>query len=326
MHRVQKSSVAANWAPSASIPFLKKRAQILADVRAFLESRGMWEVETPILSWCTTTNPLLECIPVAIKHMHNRDCYLQTSPEFGMKRLLCAGSGSIFQITKSFRGGELGKNHNVEFTMLEWYQLGYSLFDMMEEVEALCRKILLCPPMKRMSYREWFLGIVEIDPDTATQDDLRAVCEQHGIDQSLLAEQNSSLWTDWLLTHVLEPALQTPTIIYHYPASQAALSQLTKTEPAYAERFEVYVRGVELANAYHELQDPVEQLNRAKADNEVRQASGLPLLPEPHHLVAALEVGLPDCSGVALGFDRLVMLALSAETLAEVVAFPFERA
>jgi lysyl-tRNA synthetase class 2 len=303
-------------------------------MRAFFSARGVLEVETPILSPAATTDLHLESFqtsytgPGAPK---GATLYLHTSPEFPMKRLLAAGSGAIYQLCRVFRQGEAGRRHNPEFTLLEWYRPGIDHHALMDEVEALIAPILaarITAPSERLTYREAFLRHAGFDPHAATLDELRATAQGFGIQGDFGAERDA--WLDLVLTHAVEPRLGRGrlTFLYAYPASQAALARTVQDEEGtpVAERFELYFEGVELANGFHELADADEQRRRFAADNAARRARGLPEMPPDARLIAALAAGLPDCSGVALGVDRLVMLAARAESLEAVMAFTVERA
>jgi lysyl-tRNA synthetase class 2 len=247
-----------------------------------------------------------------------------------MKRLLAAGSGAIYQISKAFRDGEQGRRHNPEFTLLEWYRPGWDHHRLMDEVAALLSRILGVPPAERRTYREAVREYAGVDPWTCSADELRERASELDLGEvaGLDADDRGS-WLDLLLSLVVEPQLGRgrPTLLYDYPPDQAALARVRgEGEGAVAERFEAYVEGVELANGYHELLDPVEQRRRFESDLERRAEAGLPAVPVDERLLAALAAGLPPCAGVALGVDRLVMLAVGASSLEEVLAFPADRA
>jgi lysyl-tRNA synthetase class 2 len=250
-----------------------------------------------------------------------------------MKRLLAAGSGSIYQICKVFRGGELGRLHNPEFTLLEWYRLGFDHHNLMDEVEALVRECLpsstRAGPARRMRYREAFESWAGVDPFSASPEALARCLERHGIGATVGLEcSDRDAWLDLILTQIVEPRLQDEgwVFLYDYPPSQASLARVRAGNPPVAERFELYVDGIELANGFHELGDATEQRRRFEADLAQRRDRGLPVPPKDECLLAALEHGLPDCAGVALGVDRLVMVAAGAGALRDVMAFPIERA
>jgi len=248
-----------------------------------------------------------------------------------MKRLLAAGSGPIYQIGRVFRQGEAGRRHNPEFTLLEWYRPGFDHHALMDEVEALVTPVLatrLTAPAERLTYREAFQRHAGLDPHAATLEELRTTAQRFGMARDIGDERDP--WLDLILTHAVEPQLGRGrlTFLHSYPASQAALARTARDEQGVlvAERFELYVEGVELANGFHELSDATEQRRRFEADNAARRAHGLPEMPQDERLLAALAAGLPDCAGVALGVDRLVMLAAGATSLDQVIAFPIDRA
>jgi lysyl-tRNA synthetase class 2 len=318
------------WRPSASLEQLQLRARILARIRAFFAERNVMEVETPLLAEGGSTDPHLEsfvcryCGPGAAE---GRDLYLQTSPEFAMKRLLAAGSGPIFQICKAFRNGEAGAHHNPEFTMLEWYRPGFDHLMLMNDVDALVSLILETPPADRITYRELCLTQLGIDPYTVTGEQLCTCAELNGIHTADFAEGlDIDGWLALLFTHVLEPTLgqERPLFVYDYPSSQAMLAQVRPDLPPVAERFELYCKGMELANGFHELADSAEQARRFTSDLQRREALGLPMVVMDRQLLAALAHGLPDCAGVALGVDRLLLLAAGLSNLDGVLAFPIK--
>jgi lysyl-tRNA synthetase class 2 len=309
------------WRPTASLDKLKARAQLYQQVRGFFRSRGLLEVETPVLSRAANTDPHIVSLEIS-----GQNGFLQSSPEFAMKRLLASGCGPIFQICKAFRQGESGRRHNPEFTLLEWYQPEFDHFSLMSEVAQLVNHVLGDRPVEQVSYRNAFQNSLGIDPYQVTDSELAQLAKQHtGFDRENHASENRDTWLDLLMSHVIEPELGKGklTFIYHYPASQCALAKLTKDEQgvAVAERFELYVDGMELANGYHELTDANEQQRRFDADQKIRQIKGLQQLPSDFHLVAALEHGLPECAGVALGLDRLLMLKTGASDISQVLAF-----
>lgn len=321
------------WQPTISISALKKRAEILAKIREFFAIRGIIEVETPILSQATVTDPHLGSLTTfcpVVGQNHPQKFYLQTSPEFAMKRLLVAGSGPIYQIGKSFRADLRGNYHNPEFTMLEWYRPGFTHGDLMIEVDGLLRRILNCEVANCESYGDLFKKYCELDPYVASVAELRACAEKHQIDiHDADTIDEVTPWLYLLMMHLIEPHLgqnNRPTFVVDFPAAQAALAKVNPGPPAVAERFEVYWRGMELANGFHELCDADEQRRRFVADNEWRKANGLEEMPIDENFLAALEHGLPACAGVALGIDRLVMAALAETDLGNVLTFSIERA
>ncbi len=343
--------------PSAPIEHLRARAKLLARVRGFFDERGVLEVETPILCRAGAVDVHLDPFPVRIgpedgagDGEEESTRYLMTSPELCMKRLLAAGSGPIYQLTRAFRRGERGRLHNPEFTLLEWYRPGYDLDALMDEVEGLVREAFKATagdiagsradrapgwrqPFERITYQSAFVRALGIDPLTATVDELRRAAGDHGADVPPAMREgpvDAAAKDDWLhllMSTCIDDSLgaSRPTFLYGYPASQAALARISADDPRVAERFELYIAGIELANGYHELTDAREQRRRFEAANEERAARGKAPLPVDGAFLRALENGLPDCSGVALGLDRLVLLALGASRLDEVMAFPASR-
>ncbi|OTA20250.1 lysyl-tRNA synthetase [Xenorhabdus beddingii] len=317
----------ANWQPSAPIANLLKKAEILAEIRRFFADRGVLEVETPAMSQATVTD--VHLVPFQTRFVgpgaaDGLTLYLMTSPEYHMKRLLAAGSGSIYQMGKSFRNEEAGRHHNPEFTMLEWYRPHYDMYHLMNEVDDLLQQILDCESAESLSYQQAFIRYLDIDPLTASKEKLREVAAK--LDLSNIADQEEDRDTLLQLLFVMgvetQIGIEKPTFIYHFPASQAALAEISKEDHRVAQRFEVYFKGMELANGFRELTDSHEQRLRFEQDNRKREAMGLPVQPIDEYLLAALAHGMPDCSGVALGVDRLIMLALGAERISEVIAFP----
>lgn len=316
------------WCPSASLENLRVRAQILKSIRDFFAARNVTEVETPLLCHTSVTDPHIHSIPALFRsHSQEKLYYLQTSPEYAMKRLLAAGSGPIYQITKAFRQGEIGRFHNPEFTMLEWYRPGFNHHDLMNEMDELLQIVLKTSAAERKSYAELFQSHLGIDPHHAMLDELIACAEKNNVSvEGDISDRDT--WLHLLLSHCIEPLLSNdrPCFIYNFPASQAALARIQSTNPPVASRFEVYFKGIELANGFHELQDAKEQRKRFEKNLVERKRLGLSELLIDEHFLAALEHGLPDCAGVALGIDRLVMLAMNADCIQEMLSFDFERA
>ena len=318
-----------DWRPSASIETLRLRAKLLAQIRAFFSAREVLEVETPLLAAAPVTDLHLHALSCRYRGPgadRGRELYLQTSPEFAMKRLLAAGSGPIFQICKAMRDGEAGRRHNPEFTILEWYRPGWDHHRLMDEVGELLAEVLGTRPGERLTYAEAFERYASIDPHAASDEALRLRVEALGMDSTDGLRRDDLL--DLILTHVIEPKLGhcQPTLIHDYPASQASLARVRPGDPSLADRFEVFAEGVELANGYHELVDPEEQRRRFEADLEARHHAGLREVPIDERLLAALEHGLPDCAGVALGVDRLLMLKGGTRDIVDVLAFQTDRA
>ena len=317
----------SDWRPSASLDTLRLRARLLAQIRAFFHARDVWEVETPALSQAATPDPHIHSFALA-SPAGTRPYYLHTSPEFPMKRLLAAGSGSIYQICKVFRNGEAGRRHNPEFTLLEWYRSDFDHHALMHELDVLLRELvsehLLLKSTQYFSYQQAMQRFVGLDPFTANVDGLQDCAQRHGLEVASLGDDRDA-WLDLLVSHVLEPALprDCPVFIYDYPASQAALARV---QDQVAERFELYINGMELANGFHELADHAEQRRRFELENQHRRQMGLPAMPLDEPLLAALEQGLPDCAGVALGVDRLLMLIAGKMEIAAVLSFDSEHA
>ncbi|MBK1693612.1 EF-P lysine aminoacylase GenX [Chromatium weissei] len=323
------SEAGATWQPSAPLANLRARAELLAKLRKFFAEVGVLEVETPLLSTAAVTDAALASF--AVHHANGEPCgYLHTSPEFPMKRLLAAGSGAIYQICKVFRDGERGRRHHAEFTLLEWYRPDWNYQQLMDEVAAVVRLALAQPtlPIEKISYRELFRNRLALDPWTVSTAELQTAAQTAGITNAQQLELTHDGWLDLLLTHCLEKHLgqNTLTFIYDYPPSQAALARIRMDAKPVAERFELYLQGIELANGFTELGDAAEQRARFEADLAERQTQHLPLPPIDEHFLAALAAGLPDCAGVALGLDRLLMLAINTTHIDSVLAFPIERA
>jgi elongation factor P--(R)-beta-lysine ligase len=326
------NSLSPDWRPTASLDNLTLRSRLLSKIRSFLAERGLVEVETPACSAAAVTDPALDSLTTIFTGPgapSGKPLYLHTSPEFAMKRLLAAGSGPIYQICKVFRDGESGRFHNPEFTLLEWYRLGFDHHQLMDEVLALMRYVLPKPlPDTRLSYRELFQRHLGIDPHNASLNSLRGCAIERGVaGADKLQISDSDTWLDLLLTHCIEPELGSGILlIYDYPASQASLARIKPGRIPLAERFELYLNGVELANGFHELADAKEQRRRFQHDLDKRGWQNRPIPPLDEYFLAALEVGLPDCSGVALGIDRLLMCIAGADHIDQVLSFPIERA
>lgn len=318
----------SNWQPAASNNMLLARARLNRQIRAFFEQRNVLEVETPLLARSIGTDPALDPITAnyqAWPHAKQECLYLQTSPEFAMKRLLAANSGAIYQLGKAFRNGEVGRRHNPEFTMLEWYRPGFTLEQLMDEVAALVNEVLGVQSCQRRTYAEIFTSALQINPHSATLDTLQQVTLQH-IDLSQ-SKPDRTTCLELLYSHLIEPQLQEAVLIYDYPAEQAALAKVATNaqgQPV-ARRFELVIKGMEIANGYDELLDAAEQQARYEADKRVRTQRSLPAVNEDKLLLAALQSGLPACAGVALGVDRLLMLQSSSSDINTVLAFPYER-
>jgi elongation factor P--(R)-beta-lysine ligase len=302
---------------------------MLSMARAFFAHRGVLEVETPILSSAAVSDPQIESLTTQIAGMPSRS-YLCPSPEYAMKRLLAAGSGDIYQICKVFRDAERGRWHNPEFTMIEWYRLGFDDSALMDEVEMLVGQ-LLAPARtleraERLSYSAALQRHAGVDAFSSTDDELLEAARRNGISCEAELERDGRL--DLLMGLIVGPQLgrEKPCFVCDYPASQAALARLKPGVPRTAARFELYLDGLELANGFHELLQPAEQRARFVQDLSVRGARGQVQRPLDENLLAALEHGMPDSAGVALGFDRLVAIALGADRLADAMAFSIDNA
>jgi len=316
-----------DWRPSAPLQNLQQRALALAQIRHFFLERDVLEVETPLLASSTVPDVYIESIAAEVSDGNaSQQNFLQTSPEYFMKRLLASGSGSIYQIAKAFRQEEKGTRHNIEFTLLEWYRLSYSLDQLMTELEQLVQEILDCGPILRFTYREIFQQHLQIDPHEVTLDELQQLASTE-VDLSG-KDLSKTDYLQLLLSNSIEPQLPPFCIIYDYPKEQAALSTLAVDEQGVvvAKRFELFGHGMELANGYFELSDAAEQRVRFEADNAARKEKGLQTHDADEKLIAALESGLPSCSGVAVGVDRLLMLLVDAKNISEVISFDSERA
>lgn len=324
-----------DFLPKANLETLRQRSEVLRRVRRFFEERHFVEVETPLLSHDIVVDRYLHPIGICKHQVTGASCdadqklWLQTSPEFGMKRILTAGAQSIYQIGKAFRQSETGKMHNPEFTMLEWYRVDDDMEHGMDLLAELVEQILEKPRTERISYREAFTRFAMIDPFTCSVQEMQKAAEDAGVWVLLPLDQSSrDDWLNLILSRVVEPRLgcDAATIVYDWPASQSALAIVRDGQPPVAERFEIYVDGVELANGYHELLDADEFSQRNSVNNQQRVKDGSPLLPEESRLLKAMKHGLPGCAGVAMGMDRLVMLAVGADSIEEVLAFPIDRA
>jgi lysyl-tRNA synthetase class 2 len=310
---------------------LHLRARRYASLRAFFAERGVAEVETPILSRAGNTGPNIDGFSTTFTGPVGagpRQRFLRTSPEYPLKRLLAGGFGDCYELGRVFRNGEAGASHNPEFTMLEWYRVGFDHRRMMLECAQLVRAALALverdAEVTAFSYREWFRRGLGIDPFMADERMLRGPLQEFRIDSDGLTRDD---WLDLLVTHRLQPALPNGaiTMVYDFPASQCSLARIRPGQPPVAERFELYLGRQELANGYHELNDATEQRARFEHDNARRRARGQPELPLDENLLAVLD-RLPDCAGVALGVDRLLMGLLGTTDIRGVLAFPFAAA
>ncbi len=306
---------------------LKARARLYAQIRDFFQQRAVLEVETPISAIYGNPDPNIESMQTRYKMQGAKEeqvLYLQTSPEFAMKRLLAEGSGSIYQLCKVFRNGEKGRYHHPEFTLLEWYQLNYSLEALMQEVADLIQLLLnQSIPVCFYPYYTLFDTFLDLNVIQTTSSQLqnKAIELKLNSASELILDKNG--WLDYLISLYIIPKLNPEQLsfIYHYPPEQASLAQIKASSPPVAERFELVYRGLELANGFHELRDPKEQLARFEQENQQRKAQNLSIIPLDMNLIKALEKGLPDCSGVALGIDRVLMIQQNVTDLIQVLTF-----
>ncbi|WP_454785605.1 elongation factor P--(R)-beta-lysine ligase [Legionella sp. WA2024007413] len=312
------------WQPSAPIEHLRQRAKLLAKIRSFFTERDYLEVETPIMARYGTTDVYLSNIKATFR---GKSYCLQTSPEYHMKRLLAAGSGSIFQIARVFRDDELGRWHNPEFTLLEWYRLGIDHHALMDEMDDFLHIVMQSKPLIRKTYQQAFLEACDVDPFSAPITQFKQILRRYELDNVLAPqEEDRDQYLFLLMSHIVEPFLSketAPVAVYNFPESQAALAKINQ---GVAERFEVYYQGVELANGFHELTDATAQENRFTQDQMLRREKGFPSVEADQYLLQALKHGLPSCSGVALGIDRLLALALAQFEISQIISFDFNRA
>jgi lysyl-tRNA synthetase class 2 len=318
-----------DWRPGATLDILKLRARVLQNTRAFFLARGVLEVETPIVSAACSSDRHIQSLRSKLK---GQPAFLHTSPEFAMKRLLACYGEPIYQVCKVFRDDELGPLHNPEFSMLEWYRPGFDMFALMDEVQALVASFYdqQAPGFSRISYREAFERTAGFNPHAVNAAECRQCAQAHNIECPVGLGDEVDEWLDWLLTQLVLPALSPTayTFIYEYPASQCALAKLAVNAQGdtVAQRFELLYGELELANGYFELQDVSEQRRRFDADNAARRESGLTPAVNDTHLLAALEHGLPECSGVALGLDRLLMVLSDSHQIHDVLSFSWRNA
>lgn len=321
-----------DWQPTASLDALRLRGAFNRLAREFFHARGVLEVETPVLSRGGNTEPNIASFSLEFSGRTDgapRTRWLRTSPEFALKRLLAAGIGDCYELGRVFRDGEAGGRHNPEFTLLEWYRVGWDHLRLLDETVALVRAALALvgreAALQVMTFRDLYWQQLRLDPLTAGVETLRNALGEVAIDPDGLTRDD---WLDLLMTHRLQPAFARDQLlaVHDWPASQAALARIRPGDPPVAERFELYLGPLELANGYHELRDADEQRARFERDGRVRTARGLPAVPVDDGLLQALEHGLPACAGVALGVDRLLMALLETDRIADVLAFDFARA
>jgi len=298
---------------------------MLQDIRAFFDARDVLEVETPLLARHGASDPNMANLKVRVEA---GDRYLQTSPEYAMKRLLAAGFGDIYQMTRAFRSAEAGVRHNPEFSILEWYRVGMDHHALMQEVETLFHQLWagrLHGPADEFSYQQIFQQYLDIDPLSCANSELEAKADALGLMPEGALDRDGIL--DLLMSLAIVPELPKGrlTFVHAWPRSQASLARLLSDQPGCAARFEVYYGDLELANGFWELSDAREQAIRFTADNEKRESMGLPAVPADTDLLAALQSGLPNCAGVAVGLDRLLMALQGAGQISEVINFPWDR-
>lgn len=322
------------WQPTLTWENAQLRAKVISKIRDFFAARGVLEVETPALSAGTVTDIHLEGLKckynffVDSDFTHSDDLYLQTSPEFHMKRLLSSGYGCIYQIVKAFRHEEAGRYHNPEFTMLEWYRLGFDHFELMSEVADLLSQVLSCKVSTQISYQDVFLNKLNIDPLNTNREQLLAVIEEKNKTSDWLKRENNiDILLQFIFSEIIEPSIgqDAPCFIYNFPVSQASLARISPDDDRVAERFECYFKGIELVNGFNELTDGNLQYQRFQKDNQHRIEAGIDEKPIDNNFMSALSSGLPQCSGVALGIDRLIMLAIDATHIEQVISFPVNR-
>ncbi|MDE2220161.1 MAG: EF-P lysine aminoacylase GenX [Gammaproteobacteria bacterium] len=325
------NSAPPDWRPGASRARLRRRAQMLASIRAFFATRGVLEVDTPQLVNHAVTDVNIHSAEVRWRGANGPPRYLHSSPEYAMKRLLAAGSGDIYQMCHAFRGEEQGALHSSEFMIVEWYRLGWTMAALMDEVDQLLRCELGAAAggaARYLSYEQVFLDALDLRPLDATDSELAGRARACGFERDLVRRCGRDELLDLLMGVRIGPALgmDGPVFVHRYPASQAALARLDPDDARVGLRFELYLRGMELANGFEELGDPLEQRRRFADDQRARAARNLPVPAMDEYLLAALAAGLPPCAGVALGFDRLLMIASEADRIDEVQAFDSARA
>lgn len=314
------------WQPTANLAILQSRAQLYRQIRDFFAQRSVLEVETPVLSKSCVPDSLIEPLVTQYHGDRVQHLFLQTSPELAMKRLLAAGCGSIYQIAKAFRDGESGRWHNPEFSILEWYRVGFTKLDLIQEVDEFLQTMLGCAPALAISYCELFEKYTHLHPLTEPLYKLQNYVTRYHIDNVKDLDRDTCL--QLILSHQIEQQLghDRPVVITDFPATQAALARTQVENPDLAERFEFYVQGIELANGFYELTDVIEQRQRFEHSLQERTQQNKSLYPIDENFLAALDNGLPACAGVALGLDRLLMLLVNATHIDEVLSFPVKNA
>lgn len=312
-----------DWRPTASLEALKHRAFVLSQVRQFFDKEGYWEVQTPCLGSEIVVDAHLD--PLIVPLRNGTPFYLQTSPEASMKRIMATGADAIYQLGPVFRADEHGDLHNPEFTMLEWYRLDDTMEDAIAFVERLLKTLKPTTTLDTVTYRDVFARHLRIDPIDCDEDQLAELVQKHSEGYQHNGDENRDDLLDVLMAFAIQPNLRGTQMVTNYPLSQGALARQSPVDPATAERFELFIDGIEIANGYTELLDADELATRMESENSRRVKRGATPLNGPKNLIEAMKAGLPACSGVALGFDRLLMVLSNAKRIDEVIAFPFGR-
>ncbi len=322
-----------DWRPTCSLDLLRLRAQTLSRIRQFFSERSVMEVETPLLSHSCGTDPQLAFFTSEYCFSPERQTlFLQTSPEFAMKRLLAAGTGSIYQIGKAFRNGESGRFHNPEFTLLEWYRVGFTLPQLMDEITDLIEALFVGKGLQetqRISYQDVFFLYTGLNSLEFSYQSYCAYAIESGLSEAIsLCEHDHALWLDMLFSHKVQLNLgdNSLCLVYGYPACQSSLARINEHCDQITDRVELFMNGVELGNGYYELTDAKEQSMRFDTELAIRQENNLPIMVKDQRLIDALAAGLPECSGIAIGLDRLLMLLSGSKSIEDVLAFPIYRA
>lgn len=309
-----------SWRPTATVDIIKQRAILLRQIRDFMTCRDILEVDTPILSHFANSDPYVQSMFTTNANDREISLYLHTSPEFCLKRLLAADLGSIYQIAHVFRDEDSGKKHNIEFSMLEWYRVGFDYYQLMDDVTDLLLDIGLTKP-KKLTCAEAFLEVLQIDPHTADLNQLQNIGESYGWGAD--SDDRHAL-LDYIFSEAVIKKINNdgqPLIIYDYPECMAALATIKPEKSHLAERFELFINGMEIANGFNELCDTNEQRQRFEMELKIRKDKGLPELPIDGHFLAALESGLPKTAGIAVGIDRLLMVLSGKDDIKEVITF-----
>ncbi len=322
-----------DWQPTCSLELMRLRARILADIRQFFARKSVLEVDTPLLSHSVGTDPQLAFFTTEYCLSPRRQTlFLQTSPEFAMKRLLAAGSGSIYQISKAFRNGESGRFHNPEFTMLEWYRVGFTLTQLMDEIAELIEALFSAQALQetqRVGYQDVFASFTGLDPLVFSYQDYCTFAREYQMSEAVdICGQDHALWLDFIFSHKVQPHLGKNALcmVYGYPACQSSLARINQHNALITERVELFINGIELGNGYYELADAEEQSRRFDKELAIRQQQKLPVSVKDERLISALKSGLPECSGMAIGLDRLLMLLSGSASIDDVLSFSIHRA